>query len=304
MIFRDIIKTKKEGGLFMANEIVKHHNDLNTVPMRNWTREEMDFFFSILSKLRNKGTEIVEFDKYELKELANSSIRHNKRFEDTIESLVSNVAKIHYIERTSNRIALMNLFSRFEATWLDDLSDMTLSVKVTDEFEYVVNKLNAEFTTYELEEFTQIRSTYAKTVYRLLKQWRTVGKKEFKIDEFKLLLDTPKYYGPSEIDKNVLAPVMRDLPPFFEGLKIKKVKENRRGNPVKSYIFSWKPEQTGEYDPHKFEKKSYGKPLKFESKPDWMTDDKKELSDKKISEDTKNLKDELQRQYPKFFDKN
>lgn len=32
----------------MANEVVKYHNDLNTVPMRNWTAEEMDFFFSIL----------------------------------------------------------------------------------------------------------------------------------------------------------------------------------------------------------------------------------------------------------------
>lgn len=35
----------------MANEVVKYHNDLNTVPMRNWTAEEMDFFFSILVPL-------------------------------------------------------------------------------------------------------------------------------------------------------------------------------------------------------------------------------------------------------------
>ena len=29
----------------MANEVVKHHNDLNTVIMRKWTAEEMNFFF-------------------------------------------------------------------------------------------------------------------------------------------------------------------------------------------------------------------------------------------------------------------
>ena len=28
----------------MANEIVKHHNDLNTVIMRKWTAEEMNWF--------------------------------------------------------------------------------------------------------------------------------------------------------------------------------------------------------------------------------------------------------------------
>src|SRR5699024_6168863 len=151
----------------MANEVVKHHNDLNTIPMRNWSKEEMDVFFSIIAKLRDEGTKEVAFDKYELKELANSSIKHNKRYADVIENLIRNVAKIHYIEKSSNRIALMNLFSKFDATWSDDLSEMNLTVKVTDEFNYVVNKLNSEFTAYELSEFTQIRSTYAKTVYRL-----------------------------------------------------------------------------------------------------------------------------------------
>lgn len=231
----------------MANEVVKHHNDLNTIPMRNWSKEEMDVFFSIIAKLRNEGTKEVSFDKYELKELANSTIKHNKRYADVIENLIRNVAKIHYIEKSSNRIALMNLFSKFDATWSDDLSEMNLTVKVTDEFNYVVNKLNSEFTAYELSEFTQIRSTYAKTVYRLLKQWRTIGKKEFKVDDFKRLLDTPDYYGPSHIDRNILEPVMRELPDFFKNLKVKKVKANTRGNPVTGYIFTWVPEKTGKW---------------------------------------------------------
>lgn len=288
----------------MPNEIVKHHNDLNTVPMRNWTAEEMNFFFSILSKLRDQGTKEVEFNKYDLADLANYTINNNKRFEDTIESLVKNIAHIHYIERTSNSLELMNLFSKFKVSWLDDLSDMTLTAKVTDEFEYVVNKLNAEFTSYELAEFTSIRSTYAKTMYRLLKQWRTVGKKEYSIEHLKALLDCPESYRPSEIDKAVIKPIMKELPKFFEDLKIKKVKANTRGTPVKSYIFSWKPEKTGDYDPNKFDKKSYGKPLKFESKPDWMTGDNQSSNQQINTEETKNIKDKLQRQYPNFFEKN
>lgn len=237
----------------MANEIVKHHNDLNTIPMRKWTREEMDFFFAIIAKLRNENTEEVVFDKHQLKELANSSIRHNKRFSESIEGLITNVAKIHYIEKTSNRLRLMNLFSDFDATWNDDLSDMKLVVRVTDKFDYIINKLENEFTAYELSEFTRIRSTYAKTVYRLLKQWRTIGKVEFSLDQFKKLLDTPDYYGPSHIEKNIIKPVMKELPTFFKNLKVKKVKANTRGNPVKSYIFTFTPEKTGKWIEGKYE---------------------------------------------------
>ena len=266
----------------MSREVVKHHNDLNTIPMRKWTGEEMDFFFAIIAKLRNKGTEKIVFNKYQLKELANSSIKHNKRFADSIEGLITNVSKIHYVEKTSNRFRLMNLFSDFDATWTDDLSDMKLVVRVTDNFDYIINKLDSEFTTYELKEFTQIRSTYAKTVYRLLKQWKTIGKKEFKFDEFKQLLDTPDYYGPSEIDKNILAPVKRELPAFFKNLKVKKVKANTRGTPVTGYIFTWKPEKTGKWVEDKYDvdgwfEKQIGEPSDIDPVPmmNWLEDDNK-----------------------------
>lgn len=231
----------------MANETVKYHNDLNTVPMRKWTKEEMDFFFSIISKLKEKGTREIEFDKYQLAELARYTVTHNKRFEETMERLVKNISQIHYIERTSNSLELMNLFSRFKVTWEDDLSDMKLIVKVTEEFNYVINKLQVEFTSWELEEFTSIRSTYAKTMYRLLKQWRTVGKIEYKVEMFKQLLDMPKYYTPSEIDKNVLQPILRELSSFFPNLKIKKIKSNKRGTPVIAYEFTFTPEKTGTF---------------------------------------------------------
>ena len=255
-------------------EVVKYHNDLNTVPMRKWTREQMNFFFAIIAKLRDEGTREVEFDKYGLAELARYTITHNERFEDTMEKLVKNISHIHYIERTKNSLELMNLFSRFRVDWADDLSEMSVKVKVTEEFEYVVNQLNVEFTTYELEEFTQIKSTYAKTMYRLLKQWRTIGKKEYSIADFKRLLDTPDYYGPSEIDKNIIKPVLRELPQFFKGLKVKKIKSNKRGTPVIAYEFSFKKENPDKWVDGKFDKKnSSKKATRKEELPEWAKED-------------------------------
>lgn len=66
--------------------------------------------------------------------------------------------------RGGNSIKYMVLFQRFEVHWETDLSDMTAYVRVSEDFEYILNKLSANFTSYELEEFTKIRSTYAKTM--------------------------------------------------------------------------------------------------------------------------------------------
>ena len=239
----------------MANEIVKYHNDLNTVVMRKWTAEEMNFFFAIISDIRDKGTEKLTFGKTQLIEMTRYKLEHNKRFYDTIENLADNITKLRYVERTSNSLSYMSLFECFDLSWSDDLSEMEVVVQVSGKFEYIVNRLldtqvdengnpvkTKGFTMYELAEFTQIKSTYAKTMYRLLKQWRTIGRRELKIEEFKTLLDAPKTYKSSHIDRLIIKPIMKELPAFFKDLKFKKVKAKTKGNPVKSYIFTWTPE--------------------------------------------------------------
>lgn len=256
----------------MANEVVKHHNDLNTVIMRKWTAEEMNFFFAILAKARDKGTSELIFDKYQLAELANYSVQHNKRFYDTMDNLANHISQLRYIERTSNSVEYMPLFTRFKVEWEKDLSDMQARVSVSPHFEYILNRLSANFTQYELQEFTSIRSTYAKTAYRLLKQWRTVGRKEFKKDEFKLLMDTPEYYQISDIDRLVINPILKQLSPYFENLKVKKVKSNKRGNPVLGYEFTWNPETSESYVPNKFNKPKH-KQKRQSNVPSWSNTD-------------------------------
>ncbi|MGM0260594.1 replication initiation protein [Enterococcus sp. AZ102] len=265
------------------HEVVKHHNDLNTIPMRNWNKAEMNFFFSIIAKLRDEGTKEVIFDKHGLADLANYTIRANKDYEEVIAKLVHNILSISFFEKQQTELngkpayvlKRMNLFSSFEAKWTEDLTDLELTVKVSDEFDYVVNRLDSEFTSYELAEFTQINSSYSKTVYRLLKQWRTVGRKEYSIDEFKRLLDTPDYYTPSHIDKNILEPVLRELPQFFIGLKVKKIKSNKRGTPVIGYEFSFQKEKADKWINGKFDKKNFPstKPIRKNELPKWAQND-------------------------------
>jgi len=251
----------------MANEVVKHHNDLNTVIMRKWNAEEMNFFFAIITKVRDEGTRLMKFDTDELRNLASKDF-HLDRWSQTMKSVADKVVDLKYYERTEHSYAVMNLFSYFRV----DEKECIVEVEVSSKFEYVINKLEAQFTQYELAEFTNIRSTYAKTAYRLLKQWRTVGRKEFKIDEFKTLLDMPNSYKSSEIDRAVVKPILKQLSPYFEGLKVKKIKSNKRGNPVLGYEFTWNPEMIESYVPNKFDKPKPSKKRKS-NVPTWSTPD-------------------------------
>ena len=251
----------------MNNEVVKHHNDLNTVIMRKWNAEEMNFFFAIITKVRDEGTRLMKFDTDELRNLASKDF-HLDRWSQTMKSVADKVVDLKYYERTEHSYAVMNLFSYFRV----DEKECIVEVEVSSKFEYVINKLEAQFTQYELAEFTNIRSTYAKTAYRLLKQWRTVGRKEFKIDEFKTLLDMPNSYKSSEIDRAVVKPILKQLSPYFEGLKVKKIKSNKRGNPVLGYEFTWNPEMIESYVPNKFDKPKPSKKRKS-NVPTWSTPD-------------------------------
>lgn len=233
----------------MPNDVVKYHNDLNMVSMRNWTAEDMNFFFAIISKIRDLGTEEINLTTDEIKKIIDYDDREN-RWVKILDSIGDKISSLRYIEKSDKKVAYFMIFQRF----VIDIDEKTVNLKVSSDFEYIVNKLTRHFTTYELAEFTQIRSTYAKTMYRILKQWRTVGVKEFKIEEFKRLLDMPEYYKPSQINKNVLTPIRKELPQYFKDLKIKVIKANTQGTPVIAYKFTWVPEKTNAWDPNKYNK--------------------------------------------------
>ena len=250
----------------MVAEVVKYHNDLNTVVMRTWTSEEMNFFFTILTKAKEQGVKKLVFNTDELKELASSSRKY--RWEETVTNAAKKIGQLTYFEQSERKFRVMTLFEFFEV----DLDKKMVEVKVSSNFDYILNKLETQFTRYELEEFTSIRSTYAKTMYRLLKQWRTVGKKEFAIDDLKRILDMPSSYKSSEIDRAVIKPIKEQLSPYFVDLKVKKIKSNKRGNPVLGYEFTWNPETSESYVPNKFNKQKH-KQKRQSNVPRWSNTD-------------------------------
>lgn len=264
----------------MDSKVTRYKNEVNSIPMRKWSIEEMNFFFAILTKLRDEGTREIVFGKYELADLANYTITHNKRYHKVMEELGKNVSGLQYWEKTNNSFMSMPLFTRFIATWSDDLSKLEVKVKANEDFEYILNSWEeGNWTQFMLNEFTEIQSTYSKSLFRLLKQWRTKGVREFTVDEFKQLMDVPKSYSTGMINKRIVTNSVKDLQPYFKKLKVKVLKSNARGTPIIGFKFTWKPETTEKWIPNKYEKRS----KKKETLPKWATEPVK--NDDKLSEE-------------------
>lgn len=283
----------------MANEIVKYHNDLNQISTRQWNAAEMDIFFSIVAKAKNKNLDIIELNKEDLMNLTNYAGKDNERFVKSLLSLIDHVSQLKYRKYekkdNKNRLLIMNLFDQFDFKWTDDFSEIEGKVKVSKAFSYILNSFDLNFTSFELDEFTKLRSTYSKTLYRQLKQYRKKGVREFKIDEFKYLMAIPKSYRPTDIDNRVIKVTVKELKNIFKDLTVKKVKLRKKGSPIASYIFKWSPEKTNAWIPGQ-PQPNPNKPKKLsgnEELPKWYSDTEQNEPTQEMLERIEKMKKEL-----------
>ena len=87
----------------MTNLVV-YKDEMNTVPLRNFNSKEMDLFFSICSKMRNKELNTVTFNFEDLRELSNYKITATNHFISDLESIYSKLIQLDYRIETEEKI--------------------------------------------------------------------------------------------------------------------------------------------------------------------------------------------------------
>lgn len=221
------------------SDLVVYKDEMNTVPLRNFNSKEMDLFFSICSKMRNEELSTVSFDFQDLRDLSNYKMTATDHFISDLENIYSKLIELDFRIETEEKIIKFVLFTKYE---IDKINE-TISIRINDEFKHILNNIFDNFTKFELEEFTTLRSSYSKTAYRLLKQFRQSGYYIVQIDEFRRLFDIPKSYQMSDIDKRVLERIEDELPEFFKDLKITKLRgKGRRKRFIEHIEFKFRPE--------------------------------------------------------------
>ena len=212
----------------MGLEVVKYSNQFNNQALRKFTALDLDLLMAIASRMRDKGTDTVTFTFEELRKLAGIKKNlTNDQMAHAIAEVNDRLLALRFRFVTEERdLIQFTLFSSFRTS----PTKATLTASINPEFAFLLNDLTSEFTRFELEEFTALRSSYAKECYRRLKQFRQTGVWKVEIDEFRRLLDVPKSYAARDVNKRVLRPIEEELGPLL-GLKVHR-KYRKRGTGV------------------------------------------------------------------------
>lgn len=238
----------------MANLVV-YKDELNTVPLRSFNSKEMDLFFAVLSKMRNKDLETIVFNFEDLRELSNYKYTAYDRFINDIEGVYDKLIQLNIKIGTPTEFTKFVLFTEYTVS----AERETVSIQVNGRFKHILNSIFGDFTKFELEEFTTLKSSYSKTAYRLLKQFRQSGYYIVPIEEFKRLFDVPESYQMSDIDKRILDRIEDELPTYFKNLKITKLKgKGKRKRFIENIEFKFKAETDVENGDKLFRDKDTG----------------------------------------------
>lgn len=223
--------------------IIRHDPELNAIPLRDFKSVEMDLLFSIISRVQEKGDNIINITFSELKDLSNYKPTANKRFIDDIESTYKKLLTLTFGKMSKNKLdrEYFIMFTRFRIHGNESVP--FVEIQVHDLAIPLINNLD-RWVRYTLQEFNALDSRYSKTMYRLLKQFRTTGRAYYHKEQLFELLDVPASYAKKMVnfDNKVLEPILKELSPIFTNLAIKKVHASKRGRPVIAYEFTFEPE--------------------------------------------------------------
>lgn len=218
------------------NEIVKYHNNFNSVALKNFNGVEIDLLMAICSKLKNEDINEIKLEFSDLRRMVNYKHRGELRFIQNLEQMYKKLLNLSIRIETEDKITNFILFTKYEILKKQKI----IIIKINEEFKFLLNKLINNFTRFELNEFISLKSNYSKEIYRRLKQFKNTGIWKIKMNNFRELLNIPEKYRMSEIDKKVLKISMEELNKYFNNFKIIKIKKGRK---IEFLEFKFVPEK-------------------------------------------------------------
>lgn len=281
----------------MTGETVVYKNDLNLVPLRDFNSVEINLFFSMCNRLKEKSTNELVIPFEELKELSNYEQTEKKRFINDLKHVYDKVLRLTYTEYSGLSFKKFVLFTAYEV----NAEDETLTISVNPKLKNILNELTNNFTKFELNELTNIKSSYAKNMYRLLKQYKHTGYFKIQIDDFRERLDIPKSYRMTNITDYVLKPIIKELTPIFKNLNINKVKA-RKGRKIEylEFIFDAEKRIHSKRQPKMANVDTQQHMRSREKTPEWLinrnyeTNNSSENFDVELEKERKKFKQELE----------
>lgn len=228
----------------MSKNLVVYENSLNQLKFGVFSGAELDIFFTLLLKFREKGTETQVLTFNELKNLSETDISTNK-FVEHLKVLNRKLLNLHQeIVLEDGTIHMFPLFTDFGI----HPTKKTLETSIHPKFGYLLNNILGNFTKFDLEHLVRLKSSYSKNLFRQLKQFENANQKkhffEISLSEFREKFQVPQSYEMCNLDSKVFNPAIKELQDHFKGLKLEKLNDFstsvKRGQQTQKLKFTWK----------------------------------------------------------------
>ena len=233
--------------------------------------------------MREKGDKTVRFSFDQLKDLSNYKATANVRFVEDLKTTYEKILSLRFGRRSESGLSyeMFVMFTKFKIN--GDTEKPYVDIQIYEEALPLLNNLD-EWVRYSLQQFNELQSSYSKTMFRLLKQYRTKGFAYFSKEDFHELLDIPKSYwnNQANVDNRVIKPIRQELTAIFKGLAIKKKYGKGRGKPVIGYQFTFKPEikKADDFNKHAPTKEEQNKALELVNQQIYSEKDPTSLQEK------------------------
>ena len=133
----------------------------------------------------------------------------------------------------------------FHCRWVDKIgyekATGTVYMRFTSDVVPLITRLEEQFTSYELEQVSQLSSGYAVRLYELLVQWRSVGKTPiFELELFRqqVGVEKNKYSRMSDFKKYVLDFAVNQINEHTD-ITVK-YKQHKQGRVITGFTFEFK----------------------------------------------------------------
>ncbi|GAA7034345.1 hypothetical protein HpCHC93_15380 [Helicobacter pylori] len=242
------------------NTYTTYHNNANKVNLGKLSEREANLLFAIFQRLKDQGNTLIRFEPQDLKRMIMvKSNLTNRQLLQVLKNLLDNISGANFWiirEHVENGEIYEDytsymLFKQFEIRIHKPTQTIEyLDVQLNDSYQYLLNNLGmgGQYTSFKLLEFQRVRGKYAKTLYRLLKQYKSTGILSVEWGQFKELLDIPKDYKMENIDQKVLTPALKELNKIypFEHLSYKKERRSHDKRKVTHIDFYFEQLPQGE----------------------------------------------------------
>ena len=219
------------------NNLVIYHNELNYVGFGKFTPIELDIFFALIGKMRDSHGREATLSLKEIREITGYSQRGDKKMYADISKAYKKFWDLSYYKHNEeeSEISVIRIFEEFKLNY----RDMTLTLSITPSSQYLLDDLwiAGEYTVYELPEFCNLDTAYAKNLYRLLRQFRTTGFLTITMDDFRKALSVPEKYRNADAIRKVLKPSVEEVSTYIADLRYEFVRGKGSGRPIERINF-------------------------------------------------------------------